>query len=165
MAGVTAMGPLFAPAGTKAVIWPEELTTGFAAGTPLNATRLTLMKLAPLIVTVAPIAPAAGLKPLMTGVAVTVNTAALWSVPAGVLTRILPVVAPVGTVAVIRTADSTTNTEGELLKLTLVAPVRLTPVMATIVPIFPLAGAKPVMTGVVMTLRSKALAARPVGVG
>src|SRR5439155_27085514 len=66
-------------------------------------------------------------------------------------TRILPVPAPTGTVAVICVGDWTVKTDGELLKLTLVAPVRLTPVMVTIVPIFPLAGEKPVMTGVVLT--------------
>src|SRR5438045_1995858 len=78
--------------------------------------------------------------------------------------RILPVPAPTGTVAVIWVGAWTVNTDGELLKLTLVAPAKLTPIMVTIVPTFPLAGEKPEMTGVVLTVKFNALVAVPAGV-
>ena len=51
----------------------------------------------------------------------------LESVPLGVTTSTLPVVAPVGTVAVIRYLDTTVNAAAVPLNVTLVAPVRLVP--------------------------------------
>ena len=59
----------------------------------------------PLIVTVAPRLPAAGLNLVMAGAGMTVKLAALVPVPPGVVTAIGPLVAPAGTVAVICASD------------------------------------------------------------
>jgi hypothetical protein len=53
------------------------------------------------------------------------------SVPPVVTTWTLPVVAPVGTVAVISELETTLKTAGVPLKLTLVEPVRLVPRIVT----------------------------------
>src|ERR1035438_249497 len=64
----------------------------------------------------------------------------LESVPPGVTTWTLPVVAPAGTVVVISEGDITVNTAAVLLKLTLVAPVRFVPRILTAAPTLPEAG-------------------------
>jgi len=48
-------------------------------------------------------------------------------VPLGVVTTMVPVVAPLGTVAVMYVSDTTVNVAGVSLKVTLVVPVRLFP--------------------------------------
>src|SRR5439155_1723589 len=69
---------------------------------------------------------------------VTVNEAVLAPVPDGVATAIGPVVAPVGTVAVIWVAELTANAVAAVpLKVTLVAPVKLVPLMVTGLPVGP----------------------------
>ena len=68
-------------------------------------------------------------------------------VPAGVLTAILPVLTPVGTVAVIRVEELTVNVAEVPLNVTAVAPVKLPPVIVTRVPARPLAGVKLVIQG------------------
>jgi hypothetical protein len=67
--------------------------------TPLNLTEVAPVKLAPLIVTLAPMTPLKGVKVVMRGA--TMKSLALVAVPPGVVTVISPVVAPAGTVAVI----------------------------------------------------------------
>jgi hypothetical protein len=57
----------------------------------------------------------------------TVNGPALRSVPVGVVTWSAPVVAPIGTVAVISVAASMVKADGVPLKVMLVAPVRSVP--------------------------------------
>jgi hypothetical protein len=67
----------------------------------LNLTPFTPVKRLPLIVTDVPATPLDGEKLLIVGaVLVTVKFEELVAVPAGVVSVILPVVAPVGTVAV-----------------------------------------------------------------
>ena len=68
-----------------------------AAFTPLNVTAVAPMKLEPLIVTLAPTAPLAGVKLAIVGTGVKFE--ALVAVPPGVVTRSGPVVTPAGTVA------------------------------------------------------------------
>ena len=92
---VTAMAPLVAPAGTVAVIWLAESTT-YVALLPLKVTELAPVKLVPVIVTEAPTAPLVGEKLVIVGATITVNVAALVAVPAGVVTAMGPLVAPVG---------------------------------------------------------------------
>jgi len=79
---VTLTGPLVAVAGTMAVIWPLE-TTAYPALTPLKATALVPVRLAPEIVTVVPGAPLDGLKLEIVGggdeAAVTGAVAADWA--------------------------------------------------------------------------------------
>jgi hypothetical protein len=61
----------------------------------------------------------------------------LLSVFFGVVTSTVPVVAPVGTAAVISVLDKTVNVAAVPLKLTLVVPVRLFPRMMTLAPTLP----------------------------
>ncbi len=56
---VTLIGPVVALAGTMAVIWVLEFTVQ-VAGVPLNLTAVAPVKLAPVITTPVPTAPAAG---------------------------------------------------------------------------------------------------------
>ena len=67
--------------------------------TLLNATAVVPVKLVPLMVTLVPTGPLAGVKLLIVGGLITVKLPALLVVPPGVVTLIVPVVAPVGTVA------------------------------------------------------------------
>src|ERR1039458_2289688 len=77
----------------------------------------------------------------------TMKRVELVPVPAGVLTAILPVLARVGTVAVIRVEELTVKVADLPLKVTEVAPVKLPPVIVTSVPARPLAGVKLVIQG------------------
>src|SRR5215471_14253290 len=79
---------------------------------------------------------------------VTVKLVELLAVPPAVVTLILPVTAPVGTVAVIFVSETTVN-EVALTppNVTFVAPLRLLPVMVTTVPTAPLVGLKVVIEG------------------
>src|ERR1022692_844339 len=64
----------------------------------------------------------------------------LESVPLGVTTWTVPVVAPVGTVVVISELETTSKTAAVPLKLTLVAPVRFVPRILTAAPTLPKVG-------------------------
>ena len=92
------------------------------------------------------------------GLLVTVKLVALDPVPRGVVTPIGPLVAPAGTAVVIWVSELTVKAAEVPLNDTNVAPVKLEPVIVTLVPVVPLVGVKPVMTGadvfVVTTARS-----------
>ncbi len=78
--------------------------------------------------------------------AVTVKSVALVTVPPGVVTVILPVIAPEGTIAVIWFAELTVNVVANtLLNVTDVASAKFVPVMTTLVPTGPLVGEKDVI--------------------
>lgn len=64
----------------------------------------------------------------------------LESVPEGVVTWTVPVVAPVGTVAVMSVREDTVNVAAVPLNVTLVAPVRLVPRTLTAAPTLPWVG-------------------------
>ena len=66
---------------------------------PLKATTVAPVKLVPLMDTLAPTGPLAGVKLVIVGGLITVKLPALLAVPSGVVTLIVPVVALVGTVA------------------------------------------------------------------
>src|SRR2546422_2412708 len=72
----------------------------------------------------------------------TVKLLALLAVPPGLVTLIGPVVAPVGTVAAIVVAEPTVKPALAPLNSTAVAPVKLVPLMVTLVPTGPLVGVK-----------------------
>ena len=78
---------------------------------------------------------------------VTVKLVLLVAVPPGVVTVILPVIAFGGTVAAICVLVSTVNAEVTPPKVTLVAPVKVVPLMITSVPTLPLVGVKLVILG------------------
>ena len=68
---------------------------------PLKATAVAPVRLVPVITTLVPTGPLVGLKLVIVGEPMTVKLLALEAVPPGVVTEIVPVVAPAGTVAVI----------------------------------------------------------------
>ena len=78
---------------------------------------------------------------------VIVKLALLVAVPPGVVTLIVPVVAPAGTVAVIWVSLFTAKAAVVPLNFTAVAPLRLLPVMVTLVPTGPLVGANELRVG------------------
>ena len=117
---VTRMAPVVALLGTVAVI-VDALTLVKDAVTLLNETAVVPDKFWPVIVTVVPGGPDEGVKLAIEGTGITPNEVALSAVPPGVVTRMTPVVALLGTVAVIVEA------------LTLVKVVAVTPLNETAV--------------------------------
>src|SRR5947207_3038888 len=75
----------------------------------------------------------------------TVKSLVLSAKPAGVVTLILPVVAPLGTVVSIRVSETTVKVAALPLKATAVAPMKFVPVMVTAVPTGPLVGVNDVI--------------------
>ena len=69
------------------------------AAVPLNLTAVVPVKFVPLIVTLVPAGPVAGVKVVIVGGLSTVKLLALVAVPPGVVALSGPVVAPAGTVA------------------------------------------------------------------
>src|SRR6266513_1596783 len=157
---VTLIGPLVAPAGTVAVIAVAEPTVKLAL-VPLNSTALAPVKLVPLIVTLVPTGPLPGVKLVIVGGLMTVKLPALLAVPPGVVTLIGPLVAPAGTVVVIAVAELTVKLALTLLNSTAVAPLKLVPLMVTLVPTGPLLGVKLEIVGGLMTVKLAALLAVP----
>src|SRR5947208_3509548 len=98
--------------------------------------------------------------------AVTVNELLLVAVPPGVVTLIVPVVAPLGTVAEIEVDEVTEKLTALVpLNVTAVAPVKLVPVIVTLVPTGPLVGVKLVIVGgLAVTVNELVLVAVPPGV-
>ena len=100
---VTLRLPVVAPLGTLACIWVSESTVTRVAGVPFKATWVApVTKLVPVRVTAVPTGPLVGVNDVIVGGVedpVSVNVLALTPVPAVVVTLILPVVAPLGTVA------------------------------------------------------------------
>lgn len=72
------------------------------------------------------------------------------ALPPAVMTTILPVVAPVGTVAVTFESEFTVNVADTLLNVTFVVCARPVPVIVTEVPTGPVNGVKPVKVGVTL---------------
>src|SRR2546427_8916971 len=116
------------------------------------------------MVTPVPTGPLAGVKLVIVGELITVKLPALLAVPPGVVTLIVPVVAPVGTVAWIELAELTVKVALAPLKATTVVPVKLVPLMVTLVPTGPLAGVKLVIVGGLITVKLLVLVAVPPGV-
>ena len=94
-------------------------------------------------------------------VTVTVKLFVLVAVPPGVVTLSGPVVAPVGTVAWIVVAEVTVKLALTPLNVTVVAPVKLVPLIVTLVPTGPLVGVKLVIVGGLITVKLLALVAVP----
>jgi hypothetical protein len=132
----------------------------------LNFTELTPVKLVPRIVTVVPTLPLVGLKLVIVGAApVTLKSVALVAVPAGVVSVILPVVAPLGTTALTFPLSTNVKVAAVPLNFTELTPVKFVPWIATVVPTLPLAGLKLVIVGgAPVTLKLLGLVALPCGV-
>ena len=116
---------------------------------PPNVTCEAAVKLVPVMTTVLPTAPVAGVKLVMVGGTPTTNGVAETAVPPGVVTLIRPLVVPAATVAVRLVAEPTVNVAAVPLMLTAVAPVRFVPLIATTVPpaLVPLVGAMELTCG------------------
>jgi len=152
-----------APLGTEVVICVSEATVKVAA-VPLNVTLVAPVKPEPLRVTLVPTFPLVGENEVMLGATVTVKLVELVAVPPGVVTLIVPVVAPVGTEVVICVSEFTVNCADVPWKATAVAPVKCEPVMVTAVPTGPLVGENEVMPGPTVTVKLVELVAVPRGV-
>ena len=99
------------------------------------------------MVTEVPTGPVRGVKDVMVG-ALNVKLAALVAVPPGVVTAMVPLDAPGGTVAVACVALTTANVAAAMpLNLTADTPVRFVPVIVTEVPTGPVRGVKDVKVG------------------
>ena len=147
--------PVVAPAGTEVVILRvvEAVTT---AVVPLNFTELlsgVMLKLVPVIVTVAPAIPEVGLKLAMVGEegVLTIKSVELWLVLPPTVTIIFPVVALAGTVAVRLVAVGVPVMLADILpNNTVLLPavvLKLVPVIVTEVPTGPLVGVKDEIEG------------------
>jgi hypothetical protein len=120
---VTDTGPLVAPGGTSNVSWVSESTL-YAAAVPSRVTAVAPVKLCPIRITLDPTGPIRGVKPSIVGAAaVTVNVPEP-ALPCGVTTVTGPLVAPVGTFAVICPSEVTVKSALVPLNWTAVAPVR-----------------------------------------
>jgi len=163
---VTLSGPLVAPAGTVAWIAVAEVTVKVAL-VPLNATAVAPVKLVPLMVTLVPTGPLVGEKFAIVGALTTVKLLALVAVPPDAVTLNGPLVAPAGTVAWMAVSEVTAKLALTPLNATAVAPVKLEPVIVTLVPTGPLVGEKPAIVGALgalATVKELALVAVPPGV-
>jgi hypothetical protein len=169
---VTLTLPVVAVDGTVAVICVAELTVNVVAFTLLKLTELVVkpvpLKFVPVIVTTVPVGPNVGVNDVIVGrgATVTVKLVELTPVPLGVVTRIGPVEAPVGTVAVIDVDEFTVNVvAATLLNVTEVAPVKFAPVIVTTVPTGPVVGVNEEMLGAGPTPTVKLLALVAVATG
>ena len=117
------------------------MTANALAATPWNLTTVAPVKLLPEIVTDTATGPLVGVNELTFGAGITVKMALLVAVPAGVVTLILPLVAPAGTLAVTFKLDTTVKLAAlVLLNLTALTPFKFTPVIVTLVPTLPFSG-------------------------
>jgi len=147
--------PVVAPEGTTAVtdvdVFDEKL-----AVVPLNLTDDTLVRPVPVMTTLVPTGPLVGVNDVIVGRGATVKLVELltWEKP-DVVTRTGPVVAPVGTIAVICVAEFTVTLVAVVELNTTVAPQRFVPVMMTLVPTGPLTGKNEPIVGAVAAVTSK----------
>jgi hypothetical protein len=151
---VTVMGPVPAPLGTVARIDVSEMTENVVAVTPLNVTLLAPVKCVPVIDTLVPTGPLVGENDEIVGAAggvvVMVKAFVLVPVPPLVVTAIGPVVAPLGTVALIAVSEATENVVAVTpLKVILPAPLKPVPTIDTLVPTAPLVGVNDEIVGAV----------------
>src|SRR5439155_1239400 len=133
---VTLSIPEVAPAGTVARMVVSEVTVKVAL-VPLNATALAPVKLDPVIVTLVPTGPLVGEKLAIVGPLTTVNELELVAVPPGAVTLSVPEVAPAGTVARMVVSEVTVKVALVPLNATAVAPVKLVPLIVTLVAVPP----------------------------
>src|SRR6266404_5220309 len=105
---VTVILPVVEPFATVAVIWVALFTVNPDAALPLNAAEVAPVKLVPVMITAVLTGPLPGLNAEIVGpAALTVKLVDEVAVPFGVVTLMLPVVAPLATAAVICVALST----------------------------------------------------------
>src|SRR5882672_12117288 len=113
------------------------------------------------MVTLVPTGPLVGEKPAIAGALTTVKLLALVPVPPDAVTLNGPLVAPAGTVAWMAVSEVTAKLALTPLNATAVAPVKLEPVIVTLVPTGPLVGEKPAIAGALAAVTLLALVAVP----
>jgi hypothetical protein len=134
------------PPATTALMLVEEITLKEVAAVPPKLTALAPVKLVPVMLMVVPDPALVGENEEMLGAGIKVNPPCI-SVPPGVVTETFPEVPP-ATTAVILVEETTLKEEAAVPpKLTAVAPVKLVPVMVTVVPVPALVGENEVMLG------------------
>ena len=135
-----------APVNIMAVIVVAFTTINEAAAIPPKLTTVAPVKFVPVIVTVVPAPPLAGVKEAIVGAGIKVNPVSV-PVPPGVVTLTEPD-APLLTTAVIVVALTTVNDVATVPpKLTTDAPVKFVPVIVIVVPAPPLVGVNDVIMG------------------
>ena len=144
---MTEIRPVVAPLGTVAVIEVSLLTVYVIAVVMLKITRVTPMKVLPVIVTTCPAAPLSGENELMDGRSYTVKFRALLVEPAGVVTVIGPVVAPLGTNTVIDVSLEEVILPGIFIKRHSSTPVKPVPEIVTLSPTNPNSGVNELILG------------------
>jgi hypothetical protein len=125
---------------------PSEMTVKVAL-VPLNATAVAPVNLSPKILTAVPTGEYAGSNVLILGGPVTVKRLSLTAPPLGVDTVMGPVDAAAGTVAWMTVSEVTVKVAFLPLNHTSVAPVKIVPLMVTLVPAGPLVGEKLAIVG------------------
>nr|WP_287129265.1 hypothetical protein [Candidatus Cyanaurora vandensis] len=115
------------------------------------------------MVTWVPTAPLVGVKPVMEGIEAMRKLVELVVVPAGLVTVMGPLVAPVGTMALSWVAEIKLKLAATPLNLTAEVPVKLSPRIVTVAPTPPEVGLKLVMRGRLMRVKFSVLveAAKP----
>ena len=130
------------------MIFAEDTTENDACVDP-SLTEVAPLKPDPLMVTSVPVWPEVGVKLEILGGSgrVTVNDAVLRAVPIEFVTEIFPLVAELGTVAVIFVSELTLYDAAVPLNLTALVPVKPLPLIVTVVPGGPLDGTKLAIVG------------------
>ena len=127
--------PCAARGAITAWISVDDTTVKLVTGIPIS-TWVVPMKLVPVMVTVLPLGPEVGVNEVIVGAAAYVNAPASVAVPPAVVTLTLTAPAGLaGVVAVIWVAELTVKLVAAVTpKLTALAPVKLVPVIVTVVP-------------------------------
>ena len=165
---VTTTFPVVAPLGTGTLM-EVALQLVEVAAVPLKVIVLLPRlepKFDPEIVTDVPTAPEVGDSPVMVGAVATVKLTPLLATPPTVTTT-LPVVAPVGTGALIEVALQVVGVAVVPLNFTVLEPwdaPKFVPLMVTAVPTVPEVGASPEIAGVGSTVKLTPLLALPLTV-
>src|ERR1700694_1561236 len=126
-------------------------------------TALVPVTVVPVIVTVLPTGPLLGLKPLIVGGMVTVKLLLLVAWPLGVARLSGPLLAPLGTVALIWVCEVTVLVALAALRLTARVLGRLVPVLVSVPATGPLVGLTPLIVGGTVTVKLLLLVAWPLG--
>src|SRR5439155_699354 len=161
---VTPNFPVAATSGITIRIIVADSTMKPGNGTSFNRTSVTEFRFVPVIVTVVPTGPLAGVKAVMVGGLMTVNVSALIPVPSVVVTLIFPVSDVAWIVATIDVGVADVTAPGPLPNFTIGVAVptwRLKPLIVTVLPVTPVPGVKSVIFGV--TLKATGLVPVPSG--
>ncbi len=153
---VTEIFPVEVPEGTITVIL-EAVDAVTVAETPLNNTTGDALKLFPLIVMVAPVAPLVGVKLDMLGGGSTEKLDPLLIVIPLTVIDIDPELAPIGTLVAILNVVEEDTVAGVPLNDTTGVVRKFVPEIFTGVPTAPLKGSKSIMVGVSSTVKFEPL--------